>query len=216
MIQRDFIGVTLPRIAAPWMNELAWRIPAASGERVAYLTYDDGPTDRGTNRLIDLLAGYEAQATFFLLGKLVERYGAHRDAIEAAGHLVGVHGHEHLDAWTTRRADVQRDLGKAIRAIRPAGRFWYRPPYGHATPGLVRSVHAAGGRVAMWDILGGEFYRQATAAEVVARICRYIRPGSIITLHDNEDCLPLTLDITQSVLDKLVPQGWSFRRLPNP
>lgn len=215
-IRRDFIGVTLPRIAAPWLDRLVWRIPGHDGERVAYLTFDDGPTDEGTERLIDLLDDYEAQATFFLLGSQVDQHAHLRDTIEGAGRRVGVHGYAHLDAWTTRSAIVLSDLGKAVRAVRPSGRFWYRPPYGHITPRLMRAAESAGGRVAMWDILGGEFYSRASAAEVANRICRFIRPGSIITLHDNEPCISMSIDITRAVLDRLVPEGWTFRHLPDP
>src|SRR5690625_2170830 len=111
-IRRDFIGVTLPRIAAPWLDRLVWRIPGHDGERVAYLTFDDGPTDEGTERLIDRLDDYEAQATFFLLGSQVDQHAHLRDTIEGAGHRVGVHGYAHLDAWTTRSAIVLSALGK--------------------------------------------------------------------------------------------------------
>lgn len=215
-MRRDFIGVTLPRIAAPWLDRLVWRIPDHVDERIAYLTFDDGPTAEGTERLLDLLDDYEAQATFFLLGSQVDKHPHLRDTIEHARHRVGVHGYAHLDAWTTRSAEIRSDLGRAIRAVRPSGRFWYRPPYGHITPRLMRAAESAGGRVAMWDILGGEFYRQALAAEVANRICRFIRPGSIITLHDNASCISMSLDVTRAVLDRLVPKGWSFRHLPNP
>src|SRR5258708_37610787 len=59
------------------------------------LTYDDGPNDPHTLRLLDVLARHEAKATFFLIGKYVRQRPEIARAIQAAGHEFGNHTYCH-------------------------------------------------------------------------------------------------------------------------
>src|SRR5437016_2530000 len=55
------------------------------------LTFDDGPTPGGTDRILDLLAELKAPATFFVIGQNVEGYPDLLRRIDAEGHLIGNH-----------------------------------------------------------------------------------------------------------------------------
>src|ERR1044071_3861666 len=59
------------------------------------LTYDDGPNDPHTLRLLDVLAKYGAKATFFLIGKYVRQRPEIARTIQAAGHTIGNHTWNH-------------------------------------------------------------------------------------------------------------------------
>src|ERR1700734_3233554 len=63
-----------PLIAGPNPNEIA-------------LTYDDGPNDIVTERLLDLLAAHNVRATFFLIGRYARQRPQIVRAVAAAGHL---------------------------------------------------------------------------------------------------------------------------------
>jgi len=45
-----------------------------NAEKNIYLTFDDGPTPEVTLRVLALLKEYNAKATFFCLGKNVEKF----------------------------------------------------------------------------------------------------------------------------------------------
>src|SRR5277367_6631766 len=55
------------------------------------LTYDDGPNDIVTERLLDILARHNTRATFFLIGNFVRQRPHIARAIATAGHLIGNH-----------------------------------------------------------------------------------------------------------------------------
>jgi peptidoglycan/xylan/chitin deacetylase (PgdA/CDA1 family) len=68
----------------------------AEGKKAA-LTFDDGPNPPRTEEILDILAETGARATFFLIGKWVERWPRTVERIVAGGHVVGNHSYTH--AW---------------------------------------------------------------------------------------------------------------------
>jgi peptidoglycan/xylan/chitin deacetylase (PgdA/CDA1 family) len=77
---------------------LAWRRGPAGARQVA-LTFDDGPDEAATPRLLRLLAARDVRATFFLIGERAVRHPNLVRAISAAGHEVGNHTSRHRNAW---------------------------------------------------------------------------------------------------------------------
>lgn len=65
----------------------------ADDEKVVYLTFDDGPSEN-TKKIIDILAQYDAKATFFITGSNEECRPYIREAYEA-GHTIGLHTYTH-------------------------------------------------------------------------------------------------------------------------
>lgn len=66
-----------------------------SNEKIAYLTFDDGPTINATPKILDILKEENVKATFFVIGKYVEK---HPEIVKRAfdeGHYIGNHGYDH-------------------------------------------------------------------------------------------------------------------------
>ena len=80
------------------------------GERVAALTFDDGPNPEATPRILDALAASGTVATFFLLGRHAERWPELAQRVAAEGHVVGNHGWYHRKLHTQSPASVRQDL----------------------------------------------------------------------------------------------------------
>ena len=68
------------------------------GTEAIYLTFDDGPHPEYTPRVLDVLAEYHAQATFFVVGQQCERYPDLVRRISAEGHAIGNHTYSHVKA----------------------------------------------------------------------------------------------------------------------
>ncbi len=102
-----------------------WRIP--NSENKVFLTFDDGPDPEGTPRILDILAKYDAKATFFCLGRQVEKYPTLFERILKEGHAVGNHTYSHLNGWTTANEKYFEDIERANEII---GSKLFRPPYG--------------------------------------------------------------------------------------
>ncbi len=152
------------------------------------LTFDDGPHPQWTPRVLRLLAKNQASATFFLVGRKVEQHpGVVRDIL-AAGHAVGLHSYAHDRLFSLRgERRVREDLERGIAAIeRVTGRrpLLFRPPIGHTNPTIARVADALGLIVVGWTIAGRDGIAQARPEHVIARVCRGLRDGAIILLHD--------------------------------
>ena len=82
--------------------------PARPGELA--LTFDDGPNPAWTPKLLDLLAGHDVRATFFLLGGFAEQAPDLVRRIAAQGHLIGNHSWSHPNLSTTPAARIREEL----------------------------------------------------------------------------------------------------------
>ena len=60
-----------------------------------YLTFDDGPSQYNTYKILELLDKYDAKATFFLVGSKVAKFKEQSKAIQDAGHVIGSHSYSH-------------------------------------------------------------------------------------------------------------------------
>lgn len=175
-------------------RRILWRLPAAG--KIVYLTFDDGPEPEITPWVLDTLAEHGAKATFFCLGRNVQRDPELFNRLRSEGHSVGHHTWDHPDGW---RMPVREYYRNVLRGVEQAGGNMFRPPYGRLSIGRARTLSKRY-RLVMWDVLAGDF-RKGMSGEACARhVLDRIRPGSIVVLHDNlksaaclREALPLIL-----------------------
>ena len=157
-----------------------------AGPNTIALTFDDGPNDPHTLRLLDVLAQHQAKATFFLIGAYVRRRPDIVRAIAAAGHEIGNHTFSHPNLIFRSPAQTLREIEDCDRAIEDAaGRptRLFRPPHGGRTPGVLRAVRHAGKLPILWSVAGWD-WRPHTAEEISATVRRQVRGGDVVLLHD--------------------------------
>jgi peptidoglycan/xylan/chitin deacetylase (PgdA/CDA1 family) len=183
------------------------------------LTYDDGPNDIVTERLLDVLAQHNVRATFFLIGNFVRQRPEIVRAIAASGHLIGNHTMTHpWLAWQSSarihqelagcNAILEDTLGIPIR--------YFRAPHGARRPAVLRIARSLGLMPVQWNIIANDWEpvgAQAIAARTIRGITRNQQQnsGSNIVLHDGgqrdlgEPRLP-TVEATKILLEKYTPQ----------
>ena len=160
----------------------------SAGERAVALTFDDGPNPEATPRILDALAASGTVATFFLLGRHVERWPELAGRVAAEGHVVGNHGWYHRKLHTQSPASVRRDLELGTAAIigatgvRPAV---FRAPHGFRAPWVSRIARSLGQRTIGWSLGVWDSARPGVDA-IVERTVSGTRPGSILLLHDGD------------------------------
>jgi peptidoglycan-N-acetylglucosamine deacetylase len=156
------------------------------------LTYDDGPNDIVTERLLDLLARNQSRATFFLIGRYVRQRPAIARAIASAGHLIGNHTMTHpWLAWQSH-ARIREELTQCNAAIEDALGIpvrYFRAPHGARRPAVFRIAHELSLTPVQWNILPGDWKPlgpQAIADRTLRGILRNQRQNrsSNIVLHD--------------------------------
>lgn len=70
-------------------------VTAAEGDNLVYITFDDGPSEKNTYRLLETLDTYGVKAAFFTMGSAVEKYPEAARAIVERGHVLGCHTVSH-------------------------------------------------------------------------------------------------------------------------
>ena len=171
------------------------------------LTYDDGPNDPWTGRLLDLLAQQNVRATFFLIGRYVRQRPDLVREIQAAGHLIGNHTvtHPWLAVHTGRRVHEElAGCNAALEDVLGAPVRFFRPPHGARRPDVVRAARDLGLTAVLWNAMGFDWRPNITAASIAAHLERGIARnqrhgrGSNLLLHDGGH-LALGADRSQSV-----------------
>ena len=181
------------------------------------LTYDDGPNDPHTLRLLEVFARHNVRATFFLIGKYVrQRPGLAREIV-AAGHVVGNHTFTHPLLIFKRASEIRRELADCRSALQDAigdhSRL-FRPPFGGRRPAVLRIARDLGLVPVMWNVTGYDW--NAPPAEVIERkVSQRIRGGDVILLHDGGHAA-MGADRAQTVIatDRLIAKhksdGYEF------
>jgi len=156
------------------------------GSRMMALTYDDGPNDPYTLRVMEVLERYSVKATFFLIGQFVRQKPEVARALVAAGHVIGNHTWDHPNLIFCSSVEVRRQLEWAQKTIFDAtgvGPQLFRPPFGGRRPVTLRAARAFGLLPIMWNVTCYD-WKANSAEEIVGHAERQVRGGDVILLHD--------------------------------
>jgi len=148
--------------------------PARPGELA--LTFDDGPNPAWTPRLLDILAGHEARATFFLIGKYAEAEPALVRRIADAGHSIGNHTWSHPNLALTKANKIYEELSRTTNVLEQiAGRGvkLFRPPFGARRPEVLRIARAQGLTPVLWNAMTNDWAEPA-ADRIAERLTKRI------------------------------------------
>ena len=161
---------------------ILWR--ARTTEPVLALTFDDGPTERFTRPLLDVLEEARVPATFAITGKraLAQRQEIKREA--SGRHELMNHMWSHGDVSQLSAGQIGRELDRTDELLRSLGvtTAFTRPPYGRLTGAFITAAADRGKAIAMWD---DRFYeRDYGSARNAERLAARFRPGMIILGHD--------------------------------
>jgi len=156
------------------------------GSRKLALTYDDGPNDPHTLRLLEVLARHGVQATFFLIGRYVTQG---RDIVRELvnlGHVIGNHTFSHPNLIFASLRRTRMELEQCQRVLADAvghqGSL-FRPPYGGRRPGTFQVARQLGLEPVMWSVTGWD-WKQKGEAYIEQKVCQQVQGGEVILLHD--------------------------------
>lgn len=166
------------------------------------LTFDDGPTEF-TPLALDLLKKHQVKATFFCIGKQIEKHPDIFNRILDEGHLVGNHTYSHTKNFGFLKTNlVVEELQKTDQLIFEAtGKksLFFRPPFGVTNPRIHRAIQKTQHYVIGWSIRSLD---TATEDEVkiLNRVQRKLHPGGIILLHDTTQ---KSINVLENLLNSL-------------
>lgn len=191
-------------------------------ERVAFLTFDDGPNPGVTEWILKILERERVPATFFMVGSQIERHPKTALAVARAGHEIGNHTYSHVKLHRVgpRRAveEIRRTHEAIVRITGRVARS-FRAPHGYRSPFLARALAPY-----RYLVFGWTFGVRDSACpgpeRIRNRVRERLRPGSIILLHDGDGYSPegdrwQTAEALQDIIEDTRGAGYRFESLSN-
>jgi peptidoglycan/xylan/chitin deacetylase (PgdA/CDA1 family) len=191
------------------------------GSKQIALTYDDGPNDPHTLRLLEVLAKHGAKTTFFLIGRFVEQRPDIVREIVKAGHVIGNHTFTHPRLIFASPAETRTQLERCARAMEDAAGLTpvlFRPPYGGRRPDTLAVARSMGMEPIMWTITGYD-WNAPPADQIFRRVSGKIRGGDVVLLHDGNDVAmggdrSHTVIATDRLIERCKGEGHEFVTIP--
>jgi peptidoglycan/xylan/chitin deacetylase (PgdA/CDA1 family) len=184
--------------------------------KAVWLTFDDGPFPEDTPQLLALLKKHNAQATFFVIGRQVQKHPELARAILRDGHTLANHTQTHptLFFWSFLKTRLAREIDQCNEALREATgeqSRWFRAPVGMANMFLHFLLCDRDIKLIGWSARGfdGLFHDPEAIAN---RIHQSVQPGAIILLHEgrrDRQGRPINLIVAETVLSRLAAEGYT-------
>lgn len=207
------------RIIKRLFGGYVWDLPTPG--KIAYLTFDDGPTPEVTDFVLGILSQHGIKATFFCIGNNIEKHAEIFQRVIDAGHTVANHTYNHLNGWKTdfetyinNVQSCEDSITSRISEFKTNKLF--RPPYGKIKAAQAKAVRNDGYRIVMWDVLSADFDQTITPEKCLKNVVNNVQPGSVIIFHDSikaeanlRYALPRTIEI-------LKEKGYRFEAIAAP
>ena len=205
-----FYLTTTPKLLRSFYKGRIWDIPNEKQE--LYLTFDDGPHPQVTPFVLDLLAKYNAKATFFCIGKNVEKYPHIYERILLEGHAVGNHTMNHLNGAKEKDEVYLADIAEAQKFIESS---LFRPPYGRLSNFQQKQLQAAkfNFQIIMWSVLSADFDLTITHERCLENVLLHAESGSIIIFHDSEKARKNLEYALPKTLEYFADKGFTFKKI---
>ncbi len=178
------------------------------------LTFDDGPDDQATVRILNILKENSVRGTFFLIGKHAQVHPAIVRRIAAEGHTIANHTWSHRNMARLAPYQARReikDTQELLERLTGHRTALVRLPWGSASPEVMELVQKDGYRVIGWSADSHDWL-EPQPSKILAGLDAQVRPGAIILMHSI--VFPGTQEVTVRVLPALIKelkaQGYQF------
>lgn len=183
-----------------------WRMD--KDERAVYLTFDDGPIPRVTPWVLDVLDRYGIKATFFMVGDNIRKHPDEFRMVVKRGHRIGNHTFNHIRGLSYDINSYLENTDKACRMMMNTNLF--RPPHGYMSPKQYAELKKRY-KIIMWDLVTRDYNRKFTGEQILQKVKKYVRNGSIITFHDSLKSEENIRYALPKAIEWLMEQGYEFK-----
>ena len=199
---------------------------AKSDEKIAYLTFDDGPTLRATGKILDILKEENVKASFFVIGKYVAK---HPELVKRAydeGHYIANHGYSHdnsklyksNESFLSEVKNTDIEIGKAIDVPDYCSHY-FRFPNGFMSSSYrnqknkeAQLLYVMGYMYVDWNCLNKDSEKKCSQAQLLSNLKKTSKNKGtlIILMHDTCDVNDTVSVLKDSIL-YLKSQEYEFK-----
>lgn len=212
-----------------------WNYQSEDNKKVAYLTFDDGPSEYVTDEILDVLKEKDVKATFFVLGSMIDKNDYAKKALKRIvkeGHAIGNHGYCHrydvlYPGDVVNVDNFMADMKKSEDAMKEVlgdsfSTNVIRFPGGHGswdTSAIDPVLHEKGYSYIDWNTLNGDAEGQGLSADhLLDRLKETVSElegnnDVIVVLMHDTDAKQSTAQYLADAIDYLRSQGYEFKTL---
>ncbi|WP_414753136.1 polysaccharide deacetylase family protein [Anabaena sp. CCY 9910] len=209
----DKLTFTVP---IPYQGKTVYKVQTNSNEKVISLTFDDGPWQKTTPEILEILKQNQIKATFFWVGQAIQANPDIAKRVVAEGHAIGNHTWHH---WyrrmneATAKSEIERtsDLIYKTTGVKT---HLFRPPGGVLNNGLAAYAKSQKNAVVMWSLTSADTDPRAKPEVFVKNVVKGAKPGYIVLMHDGGGDRQRTVKALPQIISGLKQQGYKFVTVP--
>ena len=186
-------------------------------QKVIALTFDDGPWNKTTEQILNILEKNNIKATFFVVGQHLNNRQEIGKKIAEAGHVIGNHTWKHPDQSSKMSQDrIKSEMGRTAELIyNITGRTTtlFRPPGGVLVNGLVDYAKQRKHTTVLWSADSVDWYYKS-AETITKKVLDKASNGGIVLLHDGGGPRGHVVKALPNIIARLKKQGYEFVTIP--
>jgi peptidoglycan/xylan/chitin deacetylase (PgdA/CDA1 family) len=177
-------------------------------EKFVLLTFDDTPTAKSTNQILNILDKHQAKALFFVNGHYAEPQLELLKEIKNRGHLIGNHTWWHIYIRKESSQKIREEiigLNDFLEEHLGERPTYFRPPFGQNSDTSLQIIKEEGMQTMNWSN-GSLDWELKTSDAIVKQVLSNVKNGDNILFHDKQT----TADALEEILTGLKDQGYQF------
>jgi peptidoglycan/xylan/chitin deacetylase (PgdA/CDA1 family) len=175
------------------------------------LTFDDGPTEETTLKILSVLKSHKIKAVFFCVGNNIKQYPESARKILEDGHIIANHTMKHRVLPKMNRVEAIDEIKSFNELMKEKFNYnvkYFRPPHGRFNLKTSRLLKSLNLKCVMWNLLTYDF--ENSIKKVQLAINNYLSESSIIVFHNSiksSDIIEASLNHT---IDQAGKKGYQF------
>jgi peptidoglycan/xylan/chitin deacetylase (PgdA/CDA1 family) len=175
------------------------------------LTFDDGPTEETTLKILSVLKSHKIKAVFFCVGNNIKKYPESARKILEDGHIIANHTMNHRVLSKMNRVEAIDEIKSFNELMKEKFNYnvkYFRPPHGRFNLKTSRLLNSLNLKCVMWNLLTYDF--ENSLKKVQLAINNYLSESSIIVFHNSiksSDIIEASLNHT---IDQAGKKGYQF------
>lgn len=160
------------------------------------ISFDAAWGNEDTERLIEILGAHNVKTTFFVVGQWARKYPESVKALSDAGHEVMNHSNTHPHLTELSEAGIREEIetcNRDVAAVTGKTPTLIRVPYGDYDNKVIGTVRSMGMTAIQWDVDSLD-WKDLSAEEILARVKKGVKNGSIVLFHNAAKYTPDALD----------------------
>ena len=175
------------------------------------LTFDDGPTEETTLKILSVLKSHKIKAVFFCVGNNIKQYPESARKILEDGHIIANHTMNHRVLSKMNRVEAIDEIKSFNELMKEKFNYnvrYFRPPYGRFNLNTSRLLNSLNLKCVMWDLLTYDF--ENSIKKVQLAINNYLSESSIIVFHNSIKSSGIIEASLNHTIDQAGKKGYQF------